>query len=1827
MPTHDDYALGWVCALALEMTAAIAMLDERHPPLQSPPTDDNAYTLGSIAGHNVVIAGLLLGSYGTISATTVLSQMRSTFPRLEVGLMVGIGGGVPSESHDIRLGDVVVSKPTGSCSGVVQYDAGKALQGGRFEPTGTLNQPPQLLLTHLSLLQAEMMSRIGEAGGLIWSGVQQVLDRNQDLQAKFGCPGPDGDTLFLAKYPHRAEGGLNDSCVGCDRRETVSRTPRPSMEPHVHYGIIASGDQVMKDSEARDRLGQELGILCFEMEAAGLMNQLPSLVVRGICDYADSHKNKEWQGYAALTAAVFSKLLLSRLKPRSLKQWNKRREMNAEKRVCFAALFHSDPQEDKDALKRRKGERAADTSDWILDTNELRQWLGVQELPSTKPSLDLVTGDVDLRAKLLWLYGNPGTGKSTMVITMTEDLPKRSFFDSTKSLAYFFCDSSSAKRRSAISILRGLLYQLIRGRPEWIEMLWAKYEEKGEAVFSSFDSLWSVLMSIGADAASGDKYCIIDALDECEPKSQDMLLAQLNQTFLSPNRANGHLRLHILITSRPYPEIGRHLSRFRNQDLSRYPRLAADLKIFVQSKVAELHDKNRYSEKVTAQVSEIIEDKAEGTFLWVGIACVELASVRSRNAVQTLQRLPRGLHALYQNLLETAFTRDGGEEHQTILQIMGVVAITQQPLSVAELAVACNLYPDEDRESRLNFTREDIELCRLMVIVQDGIVRLLHKSVRDFLLRRGEDGGQLIDHLRAHARLAYRCLDIWLENHDCLPPWGESRHPEDGFLQYASQYWGVHAHHAQSEFQLLKRHESFFCTESKARTAWATWGGDINAEFASSEQISALHVAAAFGIVGLVKFALDQIQHGRTFFQWLMPQSRFDDNLFAGRDLPSPLQLAARRGHVEVMKLLLNNKVSRMTIRADVVEEAAQHEEHGEQMVAILLAQGGSEVEIDQTVLEAAARNQSHGRSILSMLLDRDPGISISPNLQVGVTKKPVVTGLAMSRLTELYAGGTRRPRQLMVNEVIIHAVIRNQGNGSSIMAMLLDRLGDKMQLDDFMVEDMCAYLDTRTVQLFLSRNRTRKSLTSGLIRSATRNRFQAGEIMTLLLEQCNLAGVCPQLILEKMCEVASLDLIGEFLDRQQRQLLITHSVVSTLRKRPALGEGAIHLLLDQCQRPTWVVAIRILSTFGTDIARTLLGKYDQIRLSRLKIKEISENRVGDAVMKSVLLHSPLVYLGQAEIALICQIFSLDVIQGLLSQQGGIDITRITVESIYKNNNGKEAIMALLRQRGMGKTMPMDAILKVCQLFDSEVVDFLTQQWQKIVVSHDLIHAVLANEQHGESVMITIARQADPWLIDPKSVASLCRLFSPSVIDQLPSIFASEVVVYSAAQNFLCGRDIMVLLLTKCNQGVHHLTSDAAVAVSEVFSGDFEIATLLDQNLVYLSPTQWEGMLIENPENLASTLTFCDANHISVMFDQPHSSPVTEDILVSGARNVVDAKNVMLLLVDKFQGQPCPSSAVLEAAAGNETYAKDVMEVLLDWKWNTFHIHKTLVKKAAVNTHSGVDVIELLLNRFPQHIYLPEWILEAAFVSEKRAEDIITLLCDFRPRKAIRITTGIVRIASATNKDSTLSQILGYPRTQVNMQWEAMAAICQLFDCSVVSSLLAHLGREIILPDDVIEAAATNCVHGKAVLELILRHQQPTQQTIEKGLLAAAAADVRDTFAFLVTRRDENVPIPEDIICAAAGNRWGRCEVLSLLLDDLKYSAPITERVFVAAAQYGKEAVFFLLNRCGLILISDNIFQAAASNEIHGKYLLDRFERHQREVLIIENRFSKNRSV
>lgn len=307
--SHNDYTVAWICALPIEMAAAKVMLDEVHEDLPVSSHDHNAYTLGKIGEHNVVIAGLPNGKYGNTSATVVAMQLLASFDSIRFGLMVGIGGGVPNIDADIRLGDIVVSKPTGTYGGVVQYDYGKALSRS-FERTGMLNQPPSFILTALTQLQANHLTEESQ----ILQFLSEMEEKLGDKAANFTHPGQE-DRLYQTDYDHIGE---LKTCERCDHMKTVPRAPRKYTEPVVHYGLIGSGNSVVKNSGLRDWLSRELGVYCVEMEAAGLMDNFPCVVIRGICDYADSHKNKEWQGYAATTAAAYAKELLSVIHEKSV---------------------------------------------------------------------------------------------------------------------------------------------------------------------------------------------------------------------------------------------------------------------------------------------------------------------------------------------------------------------------------------------------------------------------------------------------------------------------------------------------------------------------------------------------------------------------------------------------------------------------------------------------------------------------------------------------------------------------------------------------------------------------------------------------------------------------------------------------------------------------------------------------------------------------------------------------------------------------------------------------------------------------------------------------------------------------------------------------------------------------------------------------------------------------------------------------------------------------------------------------------------------------------------------------------------------------------------------------------------------------------------------------------------------------------------------------------------------------------------------------------------------------------------------------------------------
>jgi nucleoside phosphorylase len=290
--SHDDYTIGWVCALSkTELVAAAAMLDEEHRILPAAdPRDANTYLLGRIGDHNVVIACLPAETTGKVSAATVAKDMLRSFPSIRFGLMVGIGGGVPykaqeqlngeangednsddesesdtEEIQDIRLGDVVVGLHSKSTEAVVQYDFGKSLQAKQFvRAGGKLNKPPHIVLNAVSMLQANHIRGKCKIPELL-----STMISDNPTMGKFQHQGFEKDLLFKRDVIHEEGKKSCKACYGVNDCNIVERKDRSKKVPRIYYGAIGSADQVMRDAMLRDQWASKENIICFETEAAG----------------------------------------------------------------------------------------------------------------------------------------------------------------------------------------------------------------------------------------------------------------------------------------------------------------------------------------------------------------------------------------------------------------------------------------------------------------------------------------------------------------------------------------------------------------------------------------------------------------------------------------------------------------------------------------------------------------------------------------------------------------------------------------------------------------------------------------------------------------------------------------------------------------------------------------------------------------------------------------------------------------------------------------------------------------------------------------------------------------------------------------------------------------------------------------------------------------------------------------------------------------------------------------------------------------------------------------------------------------------------------------------------------------------------------------------------------------------------------------------------------------------------------------------------------------------------------------------------------------------
>ncbi|KAF4987864.1 hypothetical protein FDECE_15273 [Fusarium decemcellulare] len=925
---HGDYTVGWVCALPKEQTAATAMLDIRHPDLPKPPTDHNTYTLGTVGNHNVAIACLPKGKYGTNSAAIVATRMLDTFPSIKFGLMVGIGGGIPPK---VRLGDVVVSTPTDQYPGVVQWDFGKAEKGGQFRRIGALNNPPSELLTALAKLEtahemkgSQIPRHLNELATKWPALVPKYLksdslkdpllsstglrDDRARWQALFSMICATIVSLFMfllgrqAFSPRRpaAENGLVDR-----------GGQKASRDMQVHYGLIASGNQVVKDAVFRDELSRRMNgnVLCLEMEAAGLANDFSCFVIRGICDYADSGKNKEWQEHAAAVAAAFAKELLSVVPAHEVSQMRNAKillgiDSKLDKMSEKVAYLHSAQRNQEhqdildwltlieyaplqhDNLRRRQ----PGTGQWLLDSAGYQDWFKTS-------------------GQTLFCSGIPGAGKTIITSVVIDELSR--LHQDNIGIAYIYCNFRRQDDQRIDKMLASLLKQLAEQQPSLPEVVNDLYDRHKPKTYPRV-------------------YFVVDALDECqESEDRRKLLEEL--FALQENCA-----ANLFMTSRSIPGIQQYFSdSFMELEIRA---AEEDVRRYLDSRVDSLPRVVQGNPKLREDIITEVVRAVNGMFL---LAELHLNSLKCKFSAKDIRRalkaLPTGSTA-YDETYKAAMDRIDSQVNTEAFAKKALAWITcaRRPLTTSELRHALAV-----EAGNTEFDPENL------AEIDDVVDQYFERTQRRWFPS-------------AEADITTACvtyLSYKTFGSGACRTWGgvDERLQLHQFYDYTANNWGYHARMSlTTNRELMEFLESDGHTEAAAEALMATTESFSHME--TPYRMTGLHLAAYFGMAEAIRALFSRVGY---------------------KDLKdtrgwTPLAWAAMKNHEAIVKLLLENGAdadSRDAYERTPLSLAA--EKGHEAIVNFLLATEGvdadSKDQIGSTPLLYAAEN-GHA-TVFNMLL------------------------------------------------------------------------------------------------------------------------------------------------------------------------------------------------------------------------------------------------------------------------------------------------------------------------------------------------------------------------------------------------------------------------------------------------------------------------------------------------------------------------------------------------------------------------------------------------------------------------------------------------------------------------------------------------------------------------------------------------------------------------------------------------------------------------------------------------------------------------------------------
>lgn len=468
-------------------------------------------------------------------------------------------------------------------------------------------------------------------------------------------------------------------------------------------------------------------------------------------------------------------------------------------RECLKELRLTNPEDDMKRIEDSKDPLLHESFVWILSHPCFIEWTD------------------DKMTRLLWIKGDPGKGKTMLLIGIIKELSSSPH--KSRHLSFFFCQATDAKLNNATAVLRGLVYHMLVQQPYLISHLRKEYDTAGPKLFeggNAFPSMSRIFNNMLQDPRLNQVYLVVDALDECQSGLEQLL------NFINETSAHPYCQVMWLVSSRNRLDIQERLCPEKGRiqlDLEQdaESRVFDAVSAYIDHKASKLARLKQYKSKLQADVQDYLHKNSSGTFLWVALVCKQLESTVRSRTLEILRSFPPGLQPFYRRMIDQIHTQCDSKVSVLCKQVLATSTLAYRPIHLKELiAIAC--LPEEVTSDQDDL-KDVVDLCGSFLIVRNENIYFVHQSAKDYIVRYAS--AEIFPHERAeaHCMIVLQSLEsmsqilrrnIYTLQHpgfcitDVHPPLEDPL----ASIQYACVYWVDHLHEMGSSHNGMFLHDN-----------------------------------------------------------------------------------------------------------------------------------------------------------------------------------------------------------------------------------------------------------------------------------------------------------------------------------------------------------------------------------------------------------------------------------------------------------------------------------------------------------------------------------------------------------------------------------------------------------------------------------------------------------------------------------------------------------------------------------------------------------------------------------------------------------------------------------------------------------------------------------------------------------------------------------------------------------------------------------------------------------------------------------------------------------